>query len=511
MTDTEPPTRHEIVADLAAGLRTGDDPDSLFERALESLAETLDSEHCAIAEPTPDGDRLLLRSGVGWQEEFLVRSLSASERESHIGYTLSAGEPVVFEEVDSEGRFDPSELLRAHSVVSGIGVPMGPSGRSWGVLGVYSGERRSYTDKDVEFVRTVGDLLSVAIRLASHETRLVALNGLLSERYNDGTRQDVSGTVIDALDSIPEILAGAIYLYDEGEEVLALSARTDAGDWTDSVPFEEAAGPIWRAFIEDEPVFLAEPSPSPETPIEEASSARGVVVPLGRHGVLVAGTSGPAENALGIVRLVASIARTGLTDVERERLLEDEERAVERQERRIDRLSAMNDLLRGVGGDVVGIATREGLERAVCEQLVRYEPWVFAWIGGYDELGREVTPRAWTGSDERYLDSVTVDTTAPLGSQEPIGAAIEEREPRVIDRLVDDAADERWRRAALGYGYRSVIAAPIVHGTFRYGGLSVYSDHPTAFEEADVEIIEGIGRLLGHALNATARCRSIAL
>ena len=69
----------------------------------------------------PRGDRPVLRAGVGWDRA--VGSVAAPRAGRSLEcFTVLADEPVVFEDLAAETRFDASPLLREHAVASGVSV-----------------------------------------------------------------------------------------------------------------------------------------------------------------------------------------------------------------------------------------------------------------------------------------------------------------------------------------------------------------------------------------------------
>jgi diguanylate cyclase (GGDEF)-like protein len=90
-------------------------------------------------------------------------------------YVLSAGVPVVLEDAATESRFIVSALLREHAVKSGVDVPIIGVGGSYGVLGVYTKERRSVTSDQVSYLQSLANTLATAMDRKRAEDRLTHL------------------------------------------------------------------------------------------------------------------------------------------------------------------------------------------------------------------------------------------------------------------------------------------------------------------------------------------------
>ena len=93
-------------------------------------------------------------------------------RESHAGYTLLLDEAVIIEDLTAETRFRCSPLLREHGIVSGISVPIAGEGRPFGVLGVYTTRRQSFTQDEIQFMQSVANVLAQAIKRKRAEKAL---------------------------------------------------------------------------------------------------------------------------------------------------------------------------------------------------------------------------------------------------------------------------------------------------------------------------------------------------
>ncbi len=136
----------------------------LMDEAVSVVARTLGVEYCKVLELQPGGESLLLKAGIGWREGLVGAAAVGAGLDSQAGYTLASEEPVVVEDLGDEDRFDGPPLLREHGVVSGASVVVGERDRPYGVLGAHTGERRVFTDDDVNFLRAIANVLAVAVR-----------------------------------------------------------------------------------------------------------------------------------------------------------------------------------------------------------------------------------------------------------------------------------------------------------------------------------------------------------
>ena len=162
------------VAELGTRALGTHDLRSLMDEAVASLAEVLRVEYAKVLELLPGGERLLLRSGVGWGEGLVGRATVGAGRDSQAGYTLLSEEPVVVGDLSSEARFAGPPLLRDHAVVSGMSVVIRGRKQPFGVLGAHTKEPRTFTADDVNFLSAIANVLAAAIERESAEAELRA-------------------------------------------------------------------------------------------------------------------------------------------------------------------------------------------------------------------------------------------------------------------------------------------------------------------------------------------------
>ncbi|MFT3766394.1 MAG: GAF domain-containing protein [Minicystis sp.] len=151
------------TADLGQHALAGTDVAALLDEAAARVARELDAGFVEILELLPERGRLLLRAGVGWEEGLVGHATIGADHSSHAGYTLTAGQPVIVEELGREDRFRPSSLLLGHQVVSGLAVAIPGTSGPFGVLAAHTRAQRTFTGDDVAFLQSVANLLSAAL------------------------------------------------------------------------------------------------------------------------------------------------------------------------------------------------------------------------------------------------------------------------------------------------------------------------------------------------------------
>jgi PAS domain S-box-containing protein len=222
--------RQGLVANLGLRALARHDRGELMDEAVSAVSRELGVELTAIAELLPDGDRLLLRAGVGWRGGFVGQGTGPAGRGSLVGYTVAAGVPVVSDDVVADTRFEISGLLASHGAVSGVSVVIGGRDEPFGALGGFAKRRRSFSHDDINFMQAVANVLAMSVQRERAQERLTAVREAERRRIardlHDEALQDLTHAMalagragrgsapnglVPALRRVGEQLRGAIY------------------------------------------------------------------------------------------------------------------------------------------------------------------------------------------------------------------------------------------------------------------------------------------------------------
>ncbi len=160
------------VAELGQRALAGTDLSTLLSEAVALVARTLEVAFCKVLELLPDGTALLLRAGVGWKEGCVGSARVGAGTDSQAGYTLLSDEPVIVGDLRTETRFTGPALLHDHGVVSGMSVIIHGRESPFGVLGVHTTMRRTFTQDDIHFLQAAANVLAAAITRSRAEEAL---------------------------------------------------------------------------------------------------------------------------------------------------------------------------------------------------------------------------------------------------------------------------------------------------------------------------------------------------
>jgi len=154
------------IAELARKALLDINLSKLLNETVALVTQTLNVEYCMILEMLPGKEEFLLRAGAGWKEELVGKTKISAKPDSMAGYTLFSQDSVIsiaMEGLSTETRFHGVSLLRDHQIVSGVTVIIGGMDEPFGILGAYTGSRRSFSRDDLDFLQTISNVMATAI------------------------------------------------------------------------------------------------------------------------------------------------------------------------------------------------------------------------------------------------------------------------------------------------------------------------------------------------------------
>ncbi len=176
------------VAKLGQSALLNQDVSTLMDEAIVLVAQSLDIEFCHILEILPSGNAMLLRAGIGWHEGLVQRAL-LSFNDWLAANTLVIKEPVIVEDLRQETRFNSPTLLEEHGIISGVSVPISGIDGAYGVLGVYTSQKRAFNQDDIYFLQAIANVLSGAIGKQHTENTLRKESETLESRVTERTSE----------------------------------------------------------------------------------------------------------------------------------------------------------------------------------------------------------------------------------------------------------------------------------------------------------------------------------
>ena len=236
--DSDPRDRRQ-AAIVTLGRRAIAPPDIslLMQDAAGLLAETLDAQFSGVAQPSQDDQSLVMQlfatGRFAKSEQAVTQNLSPEKHLSMVGFALSVAHPIAIDDLAAESRFSDA-LLKRSGIRSGIVCPLLVADQSFGAMGVFSTEPRSFTKEDVQFAETIAHLITTAAARQRAERQL-------------DERNDFNDAVLETVDALVLVL-------DKDGKIMHFNRACQ--DVTGFSPAEVRDRAIWSAFLVPEEVAL---------------------------------------------------------------------------------------------------------------------------------------------------------------------------------------------------------------------------------------------------------------
>ncbi|HKJ58488.1 MAG TPA: GAF domain-containing protein, partial [Halobacteriales archaeon] len=320
-------------------------------------------------------------------------------------------------------------------------------------------------------------------RRLHHETALATLNETSRQLLAVDTAEEVHRLVVEAATEALDLAYVTVYVFDVAEGRLRPAERSgDVDDLFGELPtLEPGESVAWRAFTEGEELIYDDVTEADDVVDADVPIRSALFVPLGDHGVLLAGDTAPAAfegSQTEHASVLGATATAALDRVERDRRLRRRDEMLAERNEQLERVEGLNRVLREVDRMLVRADTRESVEQTVCERLLHTNPVSFAWIGEANPVDGRVDVRSAVGTGLGYLSDVDLGTES---GTEPAVATVRSGETTMVVNVADGVRTEEWRGSAIAYGFRSVLAIPLTYRDVLYGVLAVYAERPSAF------------------------------
>jgi PAS domain S-box-containing protein len=341
------------------------------------------------------------------------------------------------------------------------------------------------------------------------EDALATLHETAREFLYAETHREIAQHVVDDTPGVLDLDASGVYLFDADANELRPRGRS-AGmkELNGPLPTVHADGETLPgySFVENEPLFFDDVHESDRLD-NRATDLRGTAyIPLGDHGVFVAGSDEVGvfdDVARELADLLAATAEAALDRVSRESRLREQDRTLQQQNEQLAALNRINETIREIDQALVQAETREEIDHTVCELLTADDRFQFAWIGAVDPPSETVEPRAWAGVERGYLDSRSF--SVGNSETEPAGRTAATGDVTMVANVAEGLHDDPWRKDALARDYLSVLSIPLVYNDLTHGILTVYAPTQDAFDDTAKTVLVELGETIASALSAIER------
>lgn len=349
-----------------------------------------------------------------------------------------------------------------------------------------------------------------------YERALTGLNEASQDLFAADSLSSIGRHVVGTVTEVIEDGAAAFFQFDASKGVLSPLAYAPPKDGEDPIDELPEFGPdeaiAWSVFAESEAAIYDDVRSADDVYNPGTAIRSEILVPLDDWGVLIVGSTQAGafgDRTMELVEVVAGTAVSALDRYERERNLKAREHQLEQRTKQLERVEAINGQIRDVAQAIVHSETRVEVEQAVCEELVKADPFEFVWIGAPDPVDERLVPNAQAGDHRGYLEGRSLILDPEATGDEPSVLAAQTREKVVISNTAVEMTREEWRRAAVNREFRSVMNIPLIYHETLYGVLSIYASVQAAFDGVVQSVMVELGDLIAHTLAGLNRKQAL--
>lgn len=154
---------------------------SIMHRAIQQVCVGLDADYAVLLTLERDKNALQLFDYTGWNPDEKQRTKVKPNPKWDIGYALKKDRLAVVTNYSEEDRFNISPLMDHLKIQSGISIKITESDEVCGILGVYSKEKRVFTEDELNFIQIASNIIGAASESTKAKKSLKKTNRQLQE------------------------------------------------------------------------------------------------------------------------------------------------------------------------------------------------------------------------------------------------------------------------------------------------------------------------------------------
>ncbi|MDJ0600080.1 MAG: EAL domain-containing protein [Crocosphaera sp.] len=160
---------------------------NLFLReVVQIITCTLNLPYCAILKQVTEEETLHLIEGIGWNQEEIGTLTIPLKYSYQLTKSLSTSQTLIIEDFTNHNPFFPHSFLADHGVMSGISVIIPSANKPYGILGVYSRQKREYSPQESNFLEIIAQLIGTnltQLQLTLNNQQISKIIDLQSDRF----------------------------------------------------------------------------------------------------------------------------------------------------------------------------------------------------------------------------------------------------------------------------------------------------------------------------------------
>ncbi len=172
---------YSSLYEVAAAVNSAGTPETVLRSLVAKTSTAMGAKGCALMILTPD-ERLIHAAACGLSDWYikkgpLLANMSIPE--------ALEGKPVAISNAAKDERIQYRNLARKEGIASILSIPMRLKGQVIGVMRVYTGEPRNFTDEDIYFASTVANLGAIALENATIDESIEQAYDMFRQRTEE--------------------------------------------------------------------------------------------------------------------------------------------------------------------------------------------------------------------------------------------------------------------------------------------------------------------------------------
>jgi GAF domain-containing protein/anti-sigma regulatory factor (Ser/Thr protein kinase) len=397
-----------------------------------------------------------------------------------------------------------------------LATPLLREGAAVGAIVLFRFEVRSFSERQIELLKTFADQAVIAVENVRLFTELQASNRELTTALDTQTAtsdilrvisrsqtdvQPVFDAIVDSAVRLLRAYTGVLTrIANDQIELAALTSTDDAGDAALRALFPRSLqsqdGTHGQAIRDRAPINIADHQTDPRVP--EASRAYGrvrgyrsqVVVPMLRHDEAVGAISVTRREPGGFtddeIALLKTFADQAVIAIENARLLSELQASNRELTTALDTQTATSDILRVISGSQTDV---QPVFDAILDSAVRL---LGAYTGALTRLtGDQIELAAFTSIDDAGDAVQRALFPQSIHSERVHAQTIRDRAPlNIADANTDPRLPEAQHAAARIRGYRSQVVVPLLRHDEAIGAITVTRREPGGFTDDEIALLE---------------------
>ncbi|MGK7961254.1 PAS domain S-box protein [Crocosphaera sp.] len=156
-------SQQEDLGKIAQIALQSQDTHLFLQEVAQIITHSLNVPYCVILEQVVRENQLYLIEGVGWCPERTQNMTIPLTQPCQLTQTLKTGHTQIIEDFTTDHPFSPHPFLVDHGVRSGVSVIIPTPNEPYGILGVYSRQKRHYSPQESNFLEIIAQLIGTTL------------------------------------------------------------------------------------------------------------------------------------------------------------------------------------------------------------------------------------------------------------------------------------------------------------------------------------------------------------